>query len=395
MSSILRVSNLSKVFGGLSALSQVDLEVETGKIVGIIGPNGAGKTTLFNCLTGLYYPTEGQVYFQERPVVPELSSRKAQLVQRCYLLFLFMSLAWLPLFWAFFLPHTIFKLELTFLAIFILSIRLLVARGLKQFQIWAWSVMFVFLLADLYLAIWWVSHPSALGQLPLIEVPLAYFAFPWSMFAIPFSVYFMWQLLLREARQLYGFRLGPDAINRLGMARTFQNIRLFLSLSVLDNVRIGSHGRMDSLVWSTLWRTRSQRNEEKKTEEEALNHLQFVGLEHRAFDLSGALAYGEQRRLELARALASHPHLLLLDEPAAGMNPLESSQLMQLIRRIRDRGVTVLIIEHDMKVMMNLADHIYALDHGELIAQGTPDEIRANPKVIEAYLGRGTADAEA
>jgi len=129
--------------------------------------------------------------------------------------------------------------------------------------------------------------------------------------------------------------------------------------------------------------------------EEALEHLRFVGLEHRAFDLSGALAYGEQRRLELARALASHPRLLLLDEPAAGMNPLESAQLMQLIRKIRDRGITVLIIEHDMKVMMNLADHIYAFDHGELIAQGTPNEIRANPRVIEAYLGRGMADAQA
>ena len=322
MSSILRVSKLSKVFGGLSALNQVDLEVETGKIVGIIGPNGAGKTTLFNCLTGLYYPTKGQVYFQERPVVPELSSRKAQLFQRGYLLFLFMSLAWLFLFWAFFLPHTIFKLELTFLAVFILSIRLLVARGLKQFQIWAWSVMFVFLLADLYLAIWWLTHASSLGRIPGIGISLTYFALPWSMFAIPFSVYFMWQMLLREARQLYGFRLGPDAINRLGMARTFQNIRLFLSLSVLDNVRIGSHGRMHSHVLSTVLRTGSQRNEEREIEDEALDHLRFVGLENRAFDLAGALAYGEQRRVELARALASHPHLLLLDEPAAGMNPL-------------------------------------------------------------------------
>jgi branched-chain amino acid transport system ATP-binding protein len=394
MDSILRVSELSKVFGGLSALSRVSLEVETGKIVGIIGPNGAGKTTLFNCLTGLYYPTEGQVLFQEKSVVPKLSSRKARLVKQLSWLFIILSLAWIVLFWSFFLPRTFFKVELTLLAIFILSIRMVVVRGLREFEIWAWSTMFVFILGDLYLAVWWLTHHTSLGQLPGLGVPLAYLALPWSILAIVFSTYLGCQLLLREVRQLYGFRLGPDAINRLGVARTFQNIRLFLTLSVLDNVRIGAHGRMAQKIYATLFRTHSQRDEEKKIEQEALEHLRFVGLEHRAFDLSGALAYGEQRRLELARALASHPRLLLLDEPAAGMNPQESSRLMRLIRKIRDQGITVLIIEHDMKVMMNLADHIYALDHGVLIAQGTPDEIRANPRVIEAYLGRGSADAK-
>jgi branched-chain amino acid transport system ATP-binding protein len=255
--------------------------------------------------------------------------------------------------------------------------------------------MFVFFLADLYLSVWWLTHVTSLGHLPSTGLPLSYFAIPWSIAAGASCIYLSWQLLLREVRQLYGFRVGPDAINRMGMARTFQNIRLFLNLSVLDNVKIGSHGLMHSKVFSTLFRTKSQQTEENEVEKKALENIEFVGLEHRVFDLSGALAYGEQRRLELARALASNPRLLLLDEPAAGMNPLESSQLMQLIRRIRERGITVLIIEHDMKVMMNLADKIYVLDHGDLIAQGTPEEIRANPKVIEAYLGRGTADAQA
>jgi ABC-type uncharacterized transport system YnjBCD ATPase subunit len=273
--------------------------------------------------------------------VPELSSRKARLVQRLSWIFVLLSVAWLPLFWFFFLPRTFFKVELTLLSIFILSIRIVVVRGLREFQIWAWSTMFVFILGDLYLAIWWLTHSASLGQLPGVAMPLAYLALPWSILAIAFSTYFGFQLLLREVRQLYGFRLGPDAINRLGVARTFQNIRLFLTLSVLDNVRIGAHGRMAQKVYATLFRTHSQREEEKKIEAEALEHLSFVGLEHRAFDLSGTLAYGEQRRLELARALASHPRLLLLDEPAAGMNPQESSQLMRLIRKIRDQGITV------------------------------------------------------
>jgi branched-chain amino acid transport system ATP-binding protein len=151
---------------------------------------------------------------------------------------------------------------------------------------------------------------------------------------------------------------------------------------------------MQAGLWSTLVRTASQRKEEALTEKQAIEQLHFVGLEERAFDLAGVLAYGEQRRLEIARALASNPQLLLLDEPAAGMNPQESSQLIQLVFKIRDKGITILIIEHDMKVMMNLADHIYVLDYGELIAHGTPDEIRANKTVIEAYLGGGGTHAE-
>lgn len=394
MSAILKVIKLSKAFGGLMALHDINLEVDAGQIVGIIGPNGAGKTTLFNCLTSLYYPSEGQIVFQENAIVPQTSKKKMTIIEKCSLIFILLSLAWFLLFWSHFLPRTFFKVELSLLALFLLIIRLLVVRRLKQFQIWAWSVMFVFLSADVYLAIWLLSHLSSMGHLPWTDVSLVYFALPWSILEIPFSTYFVWQLLLRQVRQLYGFRLMPDAVSRLGVARTFQNIRLFQNLSVLDNVKIGFHAQMHSDIWRILFRTAFQRREEELAEKEAFEQLRFVGLEDRAFHLAAALAYGEQRRLEIARALASHPQLLLLDEPAAGMNPQESSQLIQLIHKIREKGLTILIIEHDMKVIMNLADKMYVLDHGELIAQGTPDDIRSDPRVIEAYLGRGAEHVE-
>jgi len=394
MNPVLNIERLSKVFGGLMALQGIDLKAFPGQIVGIIGPNGAGKTTLFNCLSSLYPLSAGQVVFRGNPVFSELSARKRQVIQWCARLFLVFSLLWSPLFWSFFLPATFFKIELTLLTIFILSIRLAALRGLTRFQIWAWGVMFVFLLGDLCLAVWWLTHIPSLGDFPGSGISLAYGVVPWGVLAVPFSLYFIWQLFQRKTRQLYGFRLGPDAVSRLGMARTFQNIRLFFNLSVLDNVKIGTHGRMRAGLWGTLARTASQRKEEALTEKQAIEQLHFVGLEERAFDLAGVLAYGEQRRLEIARALASNPQLLLLDEPAAGMNPQESSQLIQLVFKIRDKGITILIIEHDMKVMMNLADHIYVLDYGELIAHGTPDEIRANKTVIEAYLGGGGTHAE-
>ena len=195
-----------------------------------------------------------------------------------------------------------------------------------------------------------------------------------------------------EGQPLTG--LKPNQVCERGIARTFQNIRLFGNLSALENVMIGRHVRTHATVWGAITRNRRTRDEEHAIEARAHELLEYVGVETRANDLAKNLSYGDQRRLEIARALATEPRLLALDEPAAGMNATEKLALKGLIERIRDDGVTVLLIEHDMKLVMNVVDRLVVLDYGKRIAEGLPREMQHDPAVIEAYLGVAPALAQ-
>lgn len=332
---VLDADDLTRKFGGLTAVGNVNIKLEQGELVGLIGPNGAGKTTLFNLLTGVYEPSGGHLKFLGRTLAGVLPNPPSRRIPRLiWDGILFVAGGWIV--------GTIMSTVLTPYATS--------ASDLRIQSIVKWGCV----IASLAIAV--ITSPN---------------------------------------RRKFTSGLKPYQFAARGISRTFQNIRLFGELTVLENVRIGTYLRRRTNLFDALFDTDRLRREERLDIEHARDLLARFNLTRFESELAKNLPYGDQRRLEIVRALATGPKLLLLDEPAAGMNPQEKAGLMDLIRQVRDDfSLTILLIEHDMTLVMGICERIYVLDYGVIIAQGTPEEIRSNPKVIAAYLGEEEEEAE-
>jgi branched-chain amino acid transport system ATP-binding protein len=337
---LLSLKEVTVRFGGLVAAQNVTFSVSEGIIAAVIGPNGAGKTTIFNCITGIYTPTSGSVSLEESSIKEPLSLRTA------------------------------LKMGALSLAA---GAGLVLAVNIQP--LWDASINQSFIFGQ---AFDWSAALQTFGQ-NLVALPLS-----WTLGVFTIGV----GISLASSLTLWSrSRHTPHSTILRGIARTFQNIRLFKSMTVLENVLVGMHRHVRTGLMAHILRTARYKKEENARVQRAREILSFVGLSDLEDSLATSLPYGYQRRLEIARALATDPKIILLDEPAAGMNATETADLMNLIARVQESGVTVLLIEHHMKLVMGISHHITVLEYGQKIAEGSPEEIRKNPRVISAYLG--------
>ncbi len=391
---LLKTHKLVKKFGGLTAVKEVSLDVRVGEVVALIGPNGAGKTTFFNCLSQLTLPTSGTITFAGQSLVKVVTPADRQLVFRLSLIFAWLSLLWLPLVLGVVWPDTFFHLESALALTSLMFFRFYLVRPLNNFRPWSRLLLIVFVLVDTVCAAVWFYHSEAFAGVSFFGLFSFYpLLVPGAILLFVGALALLVMFNLPRVKEIFGQHLHADATTRMGMGRTFQNSRLFASLSVLDNVKLGRHCRTKANFFGTVFGLPGTRREELDSTSKATECLRFVGLGEKLSNRAGALAYSDQRRLELARALAIEPKLLLLDEPAAGMNPSESREMIKLLRIISRAGIAILIIEHDLKIITNLADRIFVLDHGELIASGSPAVILNDKKVIDACHGVSHAAA--
>jgi branched-chain amino acid transport system ATP-binding protein len=398
--SLLKLDKLTMQFGGLTAVDGVDCAVEKGNIQSIIGPNGAGKTTVFNAITGIYAPTKGTITLNGHDLRRPLT---AQVWLGCAAiglltgLFFALSVVGIEDMWVAAIKRNYTSRDQNFSYRQALRSAGDYWRGdlalQKSFNRWdiisadgehklgterteeAALALLEKLQAELDAG--GNSRLERIAEEAARRRKLTWLALVAGIGVGTAGAFTVWNRARRT----------PDVINRAGIARTFQNIRLFKNMTVLENVLMAMDRKYKAGALRMAVHAPSVAKEEKAAERAAAELLQFVGLHSAANELAKNLPYGDQRRLEIARALASDPQLILLDEPAAGMNPSESAELTKMIERIRQRGVTVLLIEHHMKLVMGISNRIAVLDYGKKIAEGTPEEIRANPAVIKAYLG--------